>query len=248
MDTSTSITNKNALDLLKGISLSASLQKSKDSILLAEDQYPENLDPIFGKAESTSDLHRTLEILKWNRKTDKGLLDAGVYDRMVAAQNNVRATLNLTPTTDNPWEKHIFKDWKHRITNICLQAVQKALEGSDKYNSSLIFAPEDSTAAANVHSSASIKTAYSKANIEGLLLYHPMIVNSPWEAPKHLDALIDDVIAERKTYLVQRAYNPWDQHDATKARAQIEKLKGSLKQTITNSHILLHIEHISRLT
>ena len=110
MDSSTSITNKNALDLLKGISLSASLQKSKDSILLAEDQYPENLDPIFGKAEATSDLHRTLEILKWNRKTDKGSLDAGVYDRMVAAQDNVRATLYLTPTTDNPWEKHIFKD------------------------------------------------------------------------------------------------------------------------------------------
>ena len=89
MDTSTSITNRNALDLLKGISLSASLQKSKDSILLAEDQYPENLDPIFGKAEAISDLHRTLEILKWNRKTDKELLDAGVYDRMVAAQDNV---------------------------------------------------------------------------------------------------------------------------------------------------------------
>jgi hypothetical protein len=53
MDTSTSITNKNALDLLKGISLSASLQKSKDSILLAEDQYPENLDPIFGKMDGS---------------------------------------------------------------------------------------------------------------------------------------------------------------------------------------------------
>ncbi len=64
MDKSTSITYKNALDLPKGISLSASLQKSKDSILLDEDQYPENLDPIFGKAESASDLYRTLEILK----------------------------------------------------------------------------------------------------------------------------------------------------------------------------------------
>ncbi len=143
MDTSTSITNKNALDLLKGISLSASLQKSTDSILLAEDQYPENLDPIFGKTEATSDLHRTIEILKWNRKSDKGLLDAGVYERMVTAQDNVRATLNLTPTTDNPWEKHVFKDWVHRITNICLQAVQKALEGSDKYNANLIFSPGD---------------------------------------------------------------------------------------------------------
>ena len=229
MDTSTSITNKGALDLLKGISLSTSLQKSKDSILLAEDQYPENLDPIFGKTEATSDLHRTIEILNWNRKSDRELLDAGVYERMVTAQDTVRSTLNLTPTTDNPWEKHVFKDWVHRITNICLQAVQKALESSDKYNANLIFSPGDATAAGNVHSNASTRTSHSKANIEGLLLYHPMIVNNPWEAPKRLDALIDDIIAERKTYLVQRAYNPWDQHDAAKARAQIEELKGSLK-------------------
>ena len=229
MDTSTSITNKGALDLLKGISLSTSLQKSKDSILLAEDQYPENLDPIFGKTEATSDLHRTIEILNWNRKSDRELLDAGVYERMVTAQDTVRSTLNLTPTTDNPWEKHVFKDWVHRITNICLQAVQKALESCNKYNANLIFSPGDATAAGNVHSNAFTRTSHSKANIEGLLLYHPMIVNNPWEAPKRLDALIDDVIAERKTYLVQRAYNPWDQHDADKARAQIEELKGSLK-------------------
>jgi hypothetical protein len=92
-------------------------------------------------------------------------------------------------------------------------------------------------------SDASNRTAYSKKNIEGLLLYHPMIVDNPWEAPKHLDALIDDVIAERKTYLVQRAYNPWDQHDATKAQAQIEELKGT-----AHTYILVHIKRIPRLT
>jgi hypothetical protein len=32
------LSNKQALDLIKGISLSPALQKSKDSILLAEDQ------------------------------------------------------------------------------------------------------------------------------------------------------------------------------------------------------------------
>jgi hypothetical protein len=45
MDTTTAISNKDALILLKDISHSANSQKSKDSILLAEDQYPENLDP-----------------------------------------------------------------------------------------------------------------------------------------------------------------------------------------------------------
>jgi hypothetical protein len=56
-----------------------------------------------------------------------------------------------------------------------------------------------------------------------------MIVQNPWEPPKDIDRLIDDLIAERKTYLVQRAYNPWDQNDAHKARAQIDEIKGALK-------------------
>ncbi len=85
MDTSTSmLTNKNTLDLLKGISRSNNLQKPKDSILLAEDQYSENLDPIFAKADLATDLNHTLDLLRWNRKTDKALLDSTVYSRRSA--------------------------------------------------------------------------------------------------------------------------------------------------------------------
>jgi hypothetical protein len=89
-----------------------------------------------------------------------------------------------------------------------------------KNHAQLLFAPQDATAAANVHSNMATREVQSKGNIEGLLLYHPMIVQNPWEPPKDIDRLIDDLIAERKTYLVQRAYNPWDQNDAHKARAQ----------------------------
>jgi hypothetical protein len=60
MDTTTAISNKDALILPKDISLSANLQKLKDSILLAEDQYPESLDPIFSKSDSATDLNHTL--------------------------------------------------------------------------------------------------------------------------------------------------------------------------------------------
>ena len=56
MSTTNSLSNKQALDLIKGVNLSPALQKSKDSILLAEDQYPEHLDSIFGKTEKTTDL------------------------------------------------------------------------------------------------------------------------------------------------------------------------------------------------
>jgi hypothetical protein len=108
MDTTTSISNKNAIDLLKGVSLSNNLQKSRDSILHAEDQYPENLDPIFSKSDLATDLTHIMDLLRWNKQTDKSLLDSSVYERMSAAQDNIRKTLQLTPTTDNPWERHVF--------------------------------------------------------------------------------------------------------------------------------------------
>ncbi len=145
MDTTTSISNKNAIDLLKGISLSNNLQKSRDRILLAEDQYPENLDPMFSKSDLSMDLTHIIDLLRWNRQTDKSLLDSSVYERMSAAQENICKTLQLTPTTDNPRERQVFKDWRHRITNICLQAVQRALESPERSSSSLLFTPQDST-------------------------------------------------------------------------------------------------------
>ncbi len=83
MSSSDLLSNKQALDLIKGISLSPALQKSKDSILLAEDQYPDHLDSIFGKSDEANDLSRTISLLKWNRKTERGSLEKIVYDKMV---------------------------------------------------------------------------------------------------------------------------------------------------------------------
>ncbi len=73
----------------------------------------------------------------------------------------------------------------------------------------------------------------NKRNVEGLLMYHPLLVNDPWQAPDNLDARIDDLIAETKTLLVQRAFNPWDQYDANKARAQIAEIKSAMHLSLT---------------
>jgi hypothetical protein len=35
------------------------------------------------------------------------------------------------PTTDNPMDEISFQHWKHRVTNICLDATQVALQGMD---------------------------------------------------------------------------------------------------------------------
>jgi hypothetical protein len=63
MSTANSLSNKHALDLIKGVNLSPALLKSKDSVLLAEDQYSERLDYIFGKTEKTTDLDRVISFL-----------------------------------------------------------------------------------------------------------------------------------------------------------------------------------------
>jgi hypothetical protein len=78
MSTSNPLSKKQALDSIKGVSLSPALRNSKDSNLLAEDQYQEHLDSIFGKTEKTTDLDRTSSLLKWNRKTERGSLEKAV--------------------------------------------------------------------------------------------------------------------------------------------------------------------------
>jgi hypothetical protein len=92
------------------------------------------------------------------------------------------------------------------------------MQSGEKGSSShlMLFTPQDKVAAANANNYV---PNGNKRNVEGLLMYHPLLVNDPWQAPDHLDARIDDLIAETKTLLVQRAYNPWDQYDANKARA-----------------------------
>ncbi len=65
MSSSDLLNNKQALELIKGISLSPALQKSKDSILLAEeDQYPDYLDSICGKKDKATDLSRTISLME----------------------------------------------------------------------------------------------------------------------------------------------------------------------------------------
>jgi hypothetical protein len=221
MSSSDLLSNKQALELIKGISLSPALQKSKDSILLAEDQCPEHLDSIFGKTDKATDF--------MNRKTERGSLEKTVYDKMVAAQDGLRSTMQLTPTTDNRWEKQVYRDWKHRVTNICLTPVQ---EVDEKGNSShlVLLTTQDKTAAANANNYV---PNGNKRNVEGLLMYHSLLVNDTWQAPDNLDARIDDLLAETKTLLVKKSYNPWDQYDANKARAQTAEIKSVIHLSLT---------------
>ena len=67
---------KQMRQLLQSISTDPQLKQSKDSILLAEDQYPESLDAIFTRLTNPTTLQNTISLLKWNRKSGGTNYDA----------------------------------------------------------------------------------------------------------------------------------------------------------------------------
>ncbi len=117
--------------LLQSISTDPQLQQSKDSILLAEDQYPETLEAIFTKLTSSATLQNTVNLLQWQRKTG-GSCNAELKATTITNQDYIRNTYQLTPTAHNPWDTCIFIRWRYFITNLCLSAVLDALKLGDK--------------------------------------------------------------------------------------------------------------------
>ena len=44
-----------------------------------------------------------------------------------------------------------------------------------------------------------------KNNVQGLLLYHPILIDSPWQAPEDLDAQIGRLLQTTEPLLMARA-------------------------------------------
>ncbi len=105
--------------LLQSISADPQMKQSQDSILLAEDQYPDNLDAIFTKLSVPSTLQNTMTLLQWNRKScDSTYDDAVLKSTSITNQDYLRKTYQLIPTSDNPWDMNTFRRWKYFVTNL----------------------------------------------------------------------------------------------------------------------------------
>jgi hypothetical protein len=129
------ITTKQMRLLLQSITADPQFKQSKDSklILLAEDQYPENLDALFTMLSVPTTLQNTMTLLKWNRSrvacdTTYGSV---LKSTSITNQDYLRKTYQLTPTADNPWDLNTFRHCKYIVTNLCLSAVQNAMKSTD---------------------------------------------------------------------------------------------------------------------
>jgi hypothetical protein len=98
-----SLDAKQMKQLLQSISTDPQLRQSKDSILLAEDQYPDALDAIITKLRTPTTLQNTINLLQWDRRVTAGF-DADLRATIITSQNSMRAKYQLVPSRDNPWE------------------------------------------------------------------------------------------------------------------------------------------------
>ena len=166
---------KQMRQLLQSISTDPQLKQSKDSILLAEDQYPESLDVIFTRLTTPTTLQNTISLLKWSRKSGGTAYDAELKAITIKSQDYIRTTYQFTPTADSPWDTYTFRQWKYFVTNLCLSAVQDALKsgaGDNPKGVQHLFAPDRSDKSKGaIHN--------TRNNVQGMLLYHPILLNLP---------------------------------------------------------------------
>ena len=181
MASSSNMTSKEMRALLLSISADPQMKQSKDTILLAEDKYPENLDALFNKLTLPTSLQNTMTLLQWNRNTCDATYDAALKNTSIINQDYLRKQYQLVPTADNPWDSNTFRQWKYFVTNLCLSAVQDVMKVSE-YGKSLKYLFQ-----ADTTEETKKEQHNTKNNVQGLLLYHPILLNSPWQAPEDLN-------------------------------------------------------------
>jgi hypothetical protein len=110
---------------------------------------------------------------------------------MLTEQKNKTAKLfQFTATTSNPWDDVQFNFWKHKVTNMVLSAIRLALNDDAKTDvNKLLFSTGD-------HNNVTVSSG-DKKSISGLLICHPILLNSPFVEPAGIDQLLDDLLLER---------------------------------------------------
>ena len=84
----------------------------------------------------------------------------------------------------------------------------------------------------------------TKSNVQGLLLYHPILLNSPWEAPEDLDSKIGLLLSTTEPILMAKASSE-DVYTMDNARKQLETLKQSIKNILERVYtITSHSFHV----
>ncbi len=120
-----------------------------------------------------------------------------------------------------------------------LSAIRLALNDDAKTDvNKLLFSTGD-------HNNVTVSSG-DKRNISGLLICHPILLNSPFVEPAGIDQLLDDLLLERHPYTVSQANDNSGSHEAHKAYVKIATLKAAALLALRNVYqVASHTFHVS---
>ncbi len=91
-----------------------------------------------------------------------------------------------------------------------LSSIKLALKEDTSTNvTKLLFSTGD-------HNNVTV-TSGDKRDLSGLLICHPLLLNSPFEEPPRMDDLLEDLLAERHPYTVSQLLGNYGEYEADKA-------------------------------
>ena len=234
-------TTKSVEKLLLSLNNDPRLQSLDDTTILSEEQYPIAFDALIMRIKDPITLTTTVDTINYDDASAQAQsIPAAMRTQLKEKQNKLRNILQLNPTVDNPWDEVTAAHWMHRVTNICLDAAQMALMTVDTSpGMGYLFAP--STTADNT-----VRRG-DKRNVEGQLLYHTLLLNSPWELPVNYRDLILDLMGEKDPYLILRSQpdptypvDYWGEEyfstDRQKALQTIQTTKSSIVVLLNRIH------------
>ena len=224
----TDITSKSAHKLLQQLENDPQLQSIEDTTILSDEQYPIAFDSSIVNLKEMIPLISAVTILRWQDGKDGKQLTQDQLQRMRVQRQKTIRNLCLNPTMDNPWDQIKFKFWKDRITNICLGASQSALQAfEDSTNLKYLFSASEKSQTA-VHRA-------DQRNVQGLILFNPIVLDSPWEQSAKQDQDIIKLLEEKVPLIMARATSTTPSGSAHELQLQqtaqqtVESMKSSLK-------------------
>ena len=238
-----SFTTKSVEKLLQSLNSDPRLQALDDATILSEEQYPMAFDALITRIKDPIALTTTVETLNYNdASTVAQSIPGTMRTQLREKQIKLRELLQINPTVDNPMDEITYSHWIHRVTNICLDAAQMALQAVETSPGMMyLFAP----------SSTSDNTVRrgEKRNVEGQLLYHTILLKSPWQLTDDYNEGILDLMSEKDPYLFTRSqphpdqwrnYDEWGEEyistDRQKALQTIQTTKNSIVVLLKRIH------------
>jgi hypothetical protein len=167
---SVTLSFKDSTKLLEGLSKDSQLQADNDPSILIEEQYPSEHHAMLQGKTTGSSSDNIITILQWEKRHTPHLSEEQKVT-LTEQKNKTAKLFQFTATSNNPWDEVQFTFWKHKVTNMVLSVIWLALkEDTSSDVNKLLFATGD-------HNNVTV-TSGDKRNLAGLLICHPLLLNS----------------------------------------------------------------------